>query len=171
ISAGIAKTRDITGGLPRVEELFEARSPADKALVSEIAGVVSVESLEKGVFKIKIVPREGSPISYDVPYGRYLLVGDGESVDAGEPLTTGSIDPHDLLRIRGKEYVQEYLFDQIQEVYRLSGVEIDDKHIEIIVRQMLRKVKIEDPGDTRFLPGDLVDLARVKEENAKVVAS
>jgi len=171
VSAGIAKTRDITGGLPRVEELFEARSPADKALVSEIAGVVSIESLEKGVFKIKIVPKEGTPISYDVPYGRYLLVGDGEFVEAGEPLTTGSIDPHDLLRIRGKEYVQEYLFDQIQEVYRLSGVEIDDKHIEIIVRQMLRKVKIEDSGDTRFLPGDLVDLARVKEENARVVAS
>jgi DNA-directed RNA polymerase subunit beta' len=171
VSAGIAKTRDITGGLPRVEELFEARSPADKAVVSEIAGVVSIESLEKGVFKIKIVPKKGEPVSYDIPYGRYLLVGDGESVEAGEPLTTGSIDPHDLLRIRGKEYVQEYLFDQIQEVYRLSGVEIDDKHIEIIVRQMLRKVKIEDPGDTRFLPGDLVDLARVKEENAKVVAS
>ncbi|MEO0145428.1 MAG: DNA-directed RNA polymerase subunit beta' [candidate division WOR-3 bacterium] len=171
VSAGIAKTRDITGGLPRVEELFEARSPADKALVSEIAGVVSIESLEKGVFKIKVVPKEGKPVDYDVPYGRYLLVGDGEAVEAGEPLTTGSIDPHDLLRIRGKEYVQEYLFDQIQEVYRLSSVEIDDKHIEIIVRQMLRKVRIEDPGDTKFLPGDLIDLARVKEENAKIVAS
>ncbi len=170
VPVGVAKTKDITGGLPRVEELFEARSPKDKAIVSEIDGVVKIESLEKGVFKIKVIPDEGTPVTYEIPYGKYLLVGDGERVEAGEPLTSGNIDPHDLLRIKGKEYVQEYLFDQIQEVYKLSGVDIDDKHIEIIVRQMLRKVRIEDPGDTKFLPGDLVDIYEVKKANAEAIA-
>ncbi len=164
------KTRDITGGLPRVEELFEARSPKDKAIVSEIDGIVKIGSLERGMFKIKVIPEKGEPKEYNVPYGKYLLVGDGEYISAGEPLTTGPIDPHDILRIKGKEYVQEFLLDQIQEVYRLSGVKIDDKHIEIIVRQMMRKVKIEDPGDTKFIQGDIVSIFKVQEENEKVKA-
>ncbi len=162
------KTRDITGGLPRVEELFEARSPKDKAIVSEIDGIVKIGTLEKGNFKIKVVPTDGEAREYNVPYGKYLLAGDGEFIRAGEPLTTGPIDPHDILRIKGKEFVQEFLLDQIQEVYRLSGVKIDDKHIEIIVRQMMRKVKIEDSGDTKFIQGDIVSYFKVQEENAQV---
>jgi len=162
------KTRDITGGLPRVEELFEARSPKDKAIVSEIDGIVKIGTLEKGNFKIKVVPADGEAREYNVPYGKYLLAGDGEFIRAGEPLTTGPIDPHDILRIKGKEFVQEFLLDQIQEVYRLSGVKIDDKHIEIIVRQMMKKVKIEDSGDTKFIQGDIVSYFKVQEENAQV---
>ena len=162
------KTRDITGGLPRVEELFEARSPKDKAIVSEIDGIVKIGTLEKGNFKIKVIPAKEDAREYNVPYGKYLLAGDGEFIRAGEPLTTGPIDPHDILRIKGKEFVQEFLLDQIQEVYRLSGVKIDDKHIEIIVRQMMKKVKIEDPGDTKFIQGDIVSYFKVQEENAQV---
>ena len=166
----IGKTRDITGGLPRVEELFEARVPRNKAVVAEIDGVVRVHPFEKGNFKVTVVPDVGEPRTYTIPFGSYLLVEDGERVEAGEPLTTGPIDPQDLLRIKGKDYVQEFLMDQIQEVYRLSGVKIDDKHIEIIVRQMLRNVRIEDPGDTRFVQGDVVEFNKVKEENEKVAA-
>jgi DNA-directed RNA polymerase subunit beta' len=162
------KTRDITGGLPRVEELFEARSPKDKAIVAEVDGTVHIKPPEKGYFKVKIVTEVGDFREYDIPYGKYLLVGDGEKVEAGDPLTTGPVDPHDILRIKGKDTVQEFLLDQIQEVYRLSGVKIDDKHIEIIVRQMMRKVKIEDSGDTKFIQGDIVDLYKVQEENEKV---
>ena len=162
------KTRDITGGLPRVEELFEARSPKEKAVVAEIDGIVHIKPPEKGYFKVSIIPEVGEPREYSIPYGKYLLVGHGEKVEAGDPLTTGPIDPHDVLRIKGKDTVQEFLLDQIQEVYRLSGVKIDDKHIEIIVRQMMRKVKIEESGDTKFIQGDIVDLYKVQEENEKV---
>lgn len=164
------KTRDITGGLPRVEELFEARSPRDKAIVSETDGIVKVGAPEKGFFRVQVIPEgEGAlPSKYNVPYGKYLLVGDGEKIKAGEPITTGPIDPHDILRIKGKDFVQEFMLDQIQEVYRLSGVKIDDKHIEIIVRQMMRKVKIEDPGDTKFVQGDIVDSFKVTLENEEV---
>ncbi len=166
----VGKTRDITGGLPRVEELFEARSPKNKAIVSEITGIVKIEGMERGYYRIKVVPDAGEPKDYLVPYGKYLLVGDGERIQAGEPITTGPIDPHDILKIKGKEYVQEFLLDQIQEVYRLSGVKIDDKHIEIIVHQMMKKVKIEDPGDTKFVEGDIVDKFQVETENNKVRA-
>ncbi len=164
----VGKTRDITGGLPRVEELFEARSPKNKAIVSEISGIVKIEGMERGYYRIKVVPEAGEPKDYLVPYGKYLLVGDGEYIEAGEPITTGPIDPHDILKIKGKDYVQEFLLDQIQEVYRLSGVKIDDKHIEIIVHQMMKKVKIEDPGDTKFVEGDIVDKFQVEAENRKV---
>jgi len=164
----VGKTRDITGGLPRVEELFEARSPKNKAIVSEISGIVKIEGMERGYYHIKVVPDVGEPKEYLVPYGKYLLVGDGERIEAGEPITTGPIDPHDILKIKGKDYVQEFLLDQIQEVYRLSGVKIDDKHIEIIVHQMMKKVKIEDPGDTKFVEGDIVDRFQVQMENQKV---
>jgi DNA-directed RNA polymerase subunit beta' len=162
------RTRDITGGLPRVEELFEARSPKDKAKVSEIDGIVKISPPEKNYFKIKVISESGDEREYDIPYGKYLLVSDGEKIEAGEPLTTGPIDPHDILRIRGPIFVQEFLLDQIQEVYRLSGVKIDDKHIEIIVRQMMRKVKIEDSGDTQLIQGDIVDFYKVLKENEKV---
>ena len=164
----VGKTRDITGGLPRVEELFEARSPSDKAIVSEIDGIVKIEGPERGYYRIKVIPEVGETKEYLVPYGRYLLVGDGERIQAGEPLTTGPIDPHDILRIKGKDYVQEFLLDQIQEVYRLSGVKIDDKHIEVIVHQMMRKVRIEDSGDTKLVEGEIVDAYKVEEENEKV---
>ena len=159
------KTRDITGGLPRVEELFEARTPKDKAVVAEVSGIVKILKEEKGVIKVKVIADTGEEFNYSIPYGSYLLVEDGERIEAGEPLTTGPIDPHDILKIKGKDYVQEFLLDQIQEVYRLSGVKIDDRHIEIIVRQMMRKVKIEDAGDTRLIEGDIVDFATVQEVN------
>jgi DNA-directed RNA polymerase subunit beta' len=165
------RTRDITGGLPRVEELFEARSPKDKAKVSEIDGIVKISPPEKNYFKVKVISDAGEEREYDIPYGKYLLVSDGERIEAGEPLTTGPIDPHDILRIRGPIFVQEFLLDQIQEVYRLSGVKIDDKHIEIIVRQMMRKVKIEDSGDTQLIQGDIVDFHKVQKENEKVATT
>ncbi len=163
------KTRDITGGLPRVEQLFEARTPKNKAIVAEVSGMVSVLPPEKGVFRVIITPEAGEPKEYKIPYGRYLLVSHGEWVEAGEPITTGPIDPHDILRIKGKEFVQEFLLDQIQEVYRLSGVKIDDKHIEIIVRQMMRKVQITDSGTTKFVQGDIVDAYRVEQVNRETV--
>ncbi len=163
-----AKTRDITGGLPKVEEIFEARVPKNKAILSEISGVVRILGLEKGVFKVEV--KGATKVKrYDIPYGKYLLVGDGEFVNAGEPLTDGELDPHDLLRIKGKTFVQEYIFNKIQSVYELSGVEINDKHIEIIVRQMLRRVRIDDAGATKFFEGDIVDLSKVIKENERVV--
>jgi len=167
-----AKTKDITGGLPKVEDIFEARVPSDKAILSEINGTVRILGLEKGVFKLEVVSPDGKTVRrYDIPYGKYLLVNDGEWVEAGEPLTDGEIDPHDLLRIKGKEYVQEYIFEKVQGVYELSGVEINDKHIEIIVRQMLRKVRIENSGNTKLFEGDIVDLDVVKKENEMVRAA
>ncbi len=167
-----AKTKDITGGLPKVEDIFEARVPSDKAILSEINGTVRILGLEKGVFKLEVVSPDGKTVRrYDIPYGKYLLVNDGEWVEAGEPLTDGEIDPHDLLRIKGKEYVQEYIFEKVQGVYELSGVEINDKHIEIIVRQMLRKVRIENSGSTKLFEGDIVDFDVVKRENEMVRAA
>ncbi|MEO0246716.1 MAG: DNA-directed RNA polymerase subunit beta' [candidate division WOR-3 bacterium] len=166
------KTRDITGGLPQVEDYFEARVPKDKALLAEISGQVEVrfitEGKERGI-KIRIHSESGDTREYIVPYGKYLHVGDGDRIEAGEPITEGPIDPHDILRIKGIDAVQEFLLDKILEVYRLSGVKIDDKHVEIIVRQMLRKVKIKDAGDTRNLvEGDVVDISVVEEENKAV---
>ncbi|MCD6130627.1 MAG: DNA-directed RNA polymerase subunit beta', partial [Candidatus Hydrothermae bacterium] len=131
----------------------------------EVSGIVKILKEEKGVIKVKVIADTGEEFNYSIPYGSYLLVEDGERIEAGEPLTTGPIDPHDILKIKGKDYVQEFLLDQIQEVYRLSGVKIDDRHIEIIVRQMMRKVKIEDAGDTRLIEGDIVDFATVQEVN------
>lgn len=164
------KTRDITGGLPRVEQLFEARTPKDKAIVAEISGRVKVFPPEKGIFRVLIIPEVGEQKEYKIPYGRYLLVNDGEYIEAGDPITTGPIAPQDILRIRGSQEVQEFLLDQIQEVYRLSGVRISDKHIEIIVRQMMRKVQITDPGNTKFVQGDIVDAYRVDRVNRETVS-
>ncbi|MDZ7266102.1 MAG: DNA-directed RNA polymerase subunit beta' [candidate division KSB1 bacterium] len=162
----IAKTRDITGGLPRVAELFEARRPKEPAIVSEIDGQVKFGEIRRGVRKITIVSRDGKEEKvYQIPYGKHVLVHDGDWVQAGEKLSEGSIAPQDILNIMGPNKVQEYLVNEIQEVYRLQGVRINDKHIEVIVRQMLQKVKIEDPGDTAYLEGDQVDKIRFLAEN------
>ena len=154
----ISKTRDITGGLPRVAELFEARRPKEPAVVSEIDGTVKFGSVRRGVRKVIVTSRDGrDKRTYLIPYGKHVLVHEGDVVQAGEKLSEGSVAPHDILAILGANRVQEYLVNEIQEVYRLQGVRINDKHIEIIVRQMLRKVRVEDPGDTDFLEGDEVD--------------
>jgi DNA-directed RNA polymerase subunit beta' len=152
-----------------VTELFEARMPKDKAIVAEIDGMVKIGKPEKGQRKVKIISDVGTEIEYTIPYGKYLLVDDGEKVNAGDPLTIGQIDPHDVLRVKGVQAVQEFLMDQIQQIYRLSGVKIADKHIAVIVRQMMRKVKVEEPGDTKFVRGQFIDRTVVLEENAKIL--
>jgi DNA-directed RNA polymerase subunit beta' len=161
----IGKLRDITGGLPRVTELFEARNPSNPAIVSEIDGVVAFGNIKRGNREIIIESREGQVKKYLVPLTRHILVQDGDFVKAGTALSDGSITPADILSIKGPFAVQEYLVNEIQEVYRLQGVKINDKHIEVIVRQMMRKVNIEDPGDTRFLEGDTEDRFDFFEEN------
>ncbi len=166
----ISKTRDITGGLPRVSELFEARKPKDHASVSEIDGVVGFGAVSRGMRKLTVTNENGDSREYLIPHGRHLHVQDKDRVQAGDRLTEGPINPHDILRIKGIKEVQEYLVNEIQEVYRLQGVRIDDKHVEVIVRQMLQKVKIVDPGDTNFLEGEQVDKFQLKEENERVVA-
>ncbi len=165
------RTRDITAGLPRVSELFEARRPKDQATISEIDGTVRLGKLTRGMRKVEVVAEDGGDQhEYLIPHGKHLHVQDGDFVRAGTPLTDGAINPHDILRVRGIKEVQEYLVDQTQEVYRAQGVPIDDKHIEIIVRQMLQKVGIEDPGDTRFLEGEVVDKGVLREEQNAVVS-
>jgi len=154
----ISKTRDITGGLPRVAELFEARRPKDPAVVSEIDGTVQFGSVRRGVRKIIVTSKDNRDKRvYLIPYGKHLLVHEGDTVRAGEKLSEGSVVPHDILAILGANRVQEYLVNEIQEVYRLQGVRINDKHIEVIVRQMLRKVRVEDAGDTEFLEDEQVN--------------
>ncbi len=169
IAREISKTRDITGGLPRVAELFEARRPKDPAIVSEIDGKVEFGEIRRGVRKLLVTSRDGQEEKvYQIPYGKHILVHDGDYVDAGEKLCEGSVAPHDILNIMGANRVQEYLVNEIQEVYRLQGVRINDKHIEVIVRQMLQKVKVEEPGDTIYLPGDNVDRLTFQAENNNV---
>ena len=163
----IGKTRDITGGLPRVAELFEARKPKEQAIVSEIDGIVRFGPIKRGIREITV---EGSieTKKYLVPYSKHVLVHNGDHVRAGDMLTDGAIAPQDILQILGPNKVQEYLLNEIQEVYRLQGVRINDKHIEIIVRQMMQRVKVLDSGDTRFLEGDTVNKFVFKEENEKI---
>lgn len=163
----IGRTRDITGGLPRVAELFEARKPKEQAIVSEIDGVVRFGTIKRGIREI-IVEGTLEQKKYLVPYSKHVLVHNGDYVKAGEMLTEGSIAPHDILQILGPNKVQEYLVNEIQEVYRLQGVSIDDKHIEVIVRQMMQRVRVLDPGDTRFLEGDTINKFHFKEENEKI---
>ncbi len=166
----ISKTRDITGGLPRVAELFEARRPRGPAIVSEIDGMVHFGSVRRGIRKVVVSSVDGkNKRIYLIPYGKHLLVHDGDIVQAGEKLSEGSVVPHDVLAILGANKVQEYLVNEIQEVYRLQGVRINDKHIEVIVRQMLRKVCVEDPGDTEFLENDEVDRLRFLEVNEAIL--
>ncbi len=165
-----AKSRDITGGLPRVAELFEARRPKDAAVVSEIDGFVEFGDIERGNRKIYVRDDQGEAREYSIPIGKHLRVHENDRVRAGDRLSEGSVDPHDILRIMGENAVQKYLLDEIQAVYRLQGVAINDKHIEVIVSQMLRKVRIEKAGDTQFLEGDDVDKRRLREENEMVIA-
>ncbi len=157
IPRSTGKTRDITGGLPRVTELFEARNPSNPAVVTEIDGVVTLGGVKRGNREISIESKDGQIKKYLVPLSKHILVQDNDFVKAGMPLSDGSISPADILSIKGPAAVQEYLVNGIQEVYRLQGVKINDKHFETIVHQMMQKVRIEDPGDTRFLENDAVD--------------
>jgi DNA-directed RNA polymerase subunit beta' len=161
----LGKLRDITGGLPRVTELFEARNPSNPAIVSEIDGVVSMGAVKRGNREIIIEAKDGVTRKYLVPLTRQILAQDGDFVKAGSPLSDGQIAPGDILSIQGPFAVQQYVVNEIQEVYRLQGVKINDKHIEVIVRQMMRKVSIVDPGDTKFLEEDLTDKFEFLEEN------
>ena len=170
ITREISKTRDITGGLPRVAELFEARRPHDPAVVSEIDGTVKFGKIVRGQQQIYVEGDVGETEEYLIPHGKHLHVHDGDRVIAGERLCEGSIDPHDILQIKGVGDVQEYLVNEIQEVYRLQGVKINDKHIETIVRQMLQKVRVEEVGDTTFLEGEQVDRQKFMLENDRVIA-
>jgi DNA-directed RNA polymerase subunit beta' len=168
-SAG--KTRDITGGLPRVTELFEARNPSNPAIVSEIDGIVTYGGIKRGNREIFIESRDGVKKKYMVPLSKHILVQDGDYVKAGMALSDGAITPSDILAIKGPTAVQEYLVNEIQEVYRLQGVKINDKHIEIIVRQMMQKVEITEPGDTNFLPGQSVDKFTFRRENDEIMGA
>jgi len=165
-----AKSRDITGGLPRVAELFEARRPKDPAIVSEIDGAVSFGDTERGNRRLIIKDEYGGEKEYLIPLGKHLRVHEGDRVKAGDRLCEGAIDPHDILRILGENAVQEYMLNEIQAVYRLQGVTINDKHVEVIVSQMLRKVKIMESGGTDFLEGDDVDRKELRKANEKVLA-
>ncbi|HMI64722.1 MAG TPA: DNA-directed RNA polymerase subunit beta', partial [Cyclobacteriaceae bacterium] len=165
----MGKSRDITGGLPRVTELFEARNPSNPAVVSEIDGVVTYGGIKRGNREIFIESRDGVQKRYLVPLSKHILVQDNDFVKAGQPLSDGAITPSDILSIKGPTAVQEYLVNEIQEVYRLQGVKINDKHIECIVSQMMQKVEIIDSGDTTFLPGEYVDKFEFREENDSVL--
>jgi DNA-directed RNA polymerase subunit beta' len=164
------KTKDITGGLPRVAELFEARKPKEFAVISEIDGVVSFGKDTKGKRKVVVTPEVGEAREYLIPKGKHIGVHEGDYVKAGEPLMDGSSNPHDILTILGEKALAKYLVDEVQEIYRLQGVRINDKHIEVIVRQMLRRVRIKEVGDTDFLIGDQVEKWRFDEENQRVLA-
>ena len=165
------KTKDITGGLPRVAELFEARKPKELAIISEIDGIVSYGKDSKGKRKIIVTPEVGDPAEYLIPKGKHISVHEGDVIHAGEELVDGSSNPHDILRVLGSKELSKYLVDEVQEVYRLQGVKINDKHIETIVRQMLRKVQIRDVGDTSFLIDDQIDRWAFEAENDKVIAA
>jgi DNA-directed RNA polymerase subunit beta' len=165
------KTKDITGGLPRVAELFEARKPKEFAVISEIDGTVAYGKDAKGKRKVVITPEIGEEKEYLIPKGKHVSVQEGDKVRAGEALMDGVQNPHDLLMIKGEKELARYLVDEVQEVYRLQGVKINDKHMEVIVRQMLRRVKISEPGDTAFIADEQVERHRFQEENQRVVAA
>jgi DNA-directed RNA polymerase subunit beta' len=161
-----AQTSDITGGLPRVEELFEARTPDDPAEVSEIDGIVSFGDRKRGSQEVIVTSRDGDmEKSYMVSLSKHMLVHEGDYVEAGDRLSDGQIAPHDILSIKGPRAVQEYLLNEIQEVYRLQGVDIDDKHFEVVIRQMMKRVNITSPGDTNFLEEDVVDRQKMAQAN------
>ena len=161
---------DITQGLPRVEELFEARKPKGLAIITEIPGEVAIKDTKKKR-EIVITDKEsGETKTYLIPYGSRIKVTDGQMLEAGDELTEGSVNPHDILKIKGVRAVQDYMIREVQRVYRLQGVEINDKHIEVIVRQMLKKIRIEDNGDTELLPGTMVDFLEYEDINEKMEA-
>ncbi|HUZ68000.1 MAG TPA: DNA-directed RNA polymerase subunit beta', partial [Beijerinckiaceae bacterium] len=172
ISMESAKTRDITGGLPRVAELFEARRPKDHAIIAEISGTVQFGRDYKNKQRLSIVPHEegGEPVEYLIPKGKHIHLQDGDVVEKGDYIVDGNPAPHDILAIKGVEELAAYLVNEIQEVYRLQGVNINDKHIEVIVRQMLQKVDITDAGDTDFLNGEQVDQVELEAANVRALA-
>jgi DNA-directed RNA polymerase subunit beta' len=160
---------DITQGLPRVEELFEARKPKGLAIVTEIAGLANINDMKKKREIIVTNTETGESKTYLIPFDSRIKIMDGAMVEAGDALTEGSINPHDILKIKGVRSVQDYLLQEVQRVYRLQGVEINDKHIEMIVRQMLKKIRVEDNGDSEFLPGTLVDILEFEDMNEKLI--
>ena len=166
-SGGVAGG-DITQGLPRVEELFEARKPKGLAIITEIPGIAVINDTKKKREIIVTNPEDGDSKTYLIPYGSRIKITDGQVLEAGDELTEGSVNPHDILRIKGVRAVQDYMLREVQRVYRLQGVEISDKHIEVLVRQMLKKIRIEENGDTEFLPGTLVDVLEFEEVNEKL---
>ncbi len=170
ISREVYKTRDITGGLPRVAELFEARSPKDPAIITEIDGKVSFGDIKRGKREVFVTPQQGRRGRYDIPVGKHMRVHQGDKVRAGDRLSEGPINPHDILKIKGPRAVQKYLLNEIQEVYRLQGVTINDKHIGVIVRQMLQKVRVVDPGETQLLQDDHVDRVEFRHINETAMA-
>ena len=161
---------DITQGLPRVEELFEARKPKGLAIITEIKGQATIKDTKKKREIVVTDNESGDSKTYLIPYGSRIKVMDGQILEAGDELTEGSVNPHDILRIKGVRAVQDYMIREVQRVYRLQGVEINDKHIEVIVRQMLKKIRIENNGDTDFLPGTLVDVLDFEEKNEELAA-
>jgi DNA-directed RNA polymerase subunit beta' len=162
------KSGDITGGLPRVTELFEARNPSNPAVVSQVDGIVSYGKIKRGNREIIVESRMGDKYKYLVPLSKHILVQDSDFIRAGMPLSDGAITPNDILDIMGPTAVQEYIVNEIQDVYRLQGVKINDKHFEVIVRQMMKKVIIEDPGDTRFLEKQLAEKSDFMQENDRI---
>jgi DNA-directed RNA polymerase subunit beta' len=164
-----AKTKDITGGLPRVAELFEARKPHEQATITEISGTVKFGGFVKGMRRVIVESDSGDECEYLIPRGKHINVHEGDEVIAGEPLMDGASNPHDILRVLGEDELQKYLVNEVQEVYRLQGVQINDKHIEVIVRQMLRHLVIEDPGDTEFLVGEQVTKKVFNLANQEVI--
>jgi len=164
-----AKTKDITGGLPRVAELFEARKPSEQATISEISGKVKFGGFVKGMRQVFVVSDSGEECEYLIPRGKHINVHEGDMVVPGEALMDGASNPHDILRVLGENELQYYLVNEVQEVYRLQGVTINDKHIEVIVRQMLRHLIIEDPGDTQFLLGEQVTKKVFNKANQEVI--
>jgi len=169
IPRATTKTKDITGGLPRVVELFEARKPRETAIIAEINGVVKYGEVTKGMRKLYIAGDDGVQKEYAIPRGVHINVQEGERVRSGDPLMDGPRNPHDILAVLGEKELQKYLVNEIQEVYRLQGVNINDKHLEVISRQMMRWVRIEDIGDTEFLPDEVVDKFKFREENTRVI--
>jgi DNA-directed RNA polymerase subunit beta' len=165
-----SKTRDITGGLPRVAELFEARAPKDAGMLAEVTGTVSFGKDTKGKQRLIITDLDNVSHEFLITKDKHVMVHDGQVVNKGETIVDGPADPHDILRLQGVEALARYIIDEVQDVYRLQGVRINDKHIEVIVRQMLRRVQIDEPGDTKFIPGEQVERADVLEENEKVAA-
>ncbi len=163
-----SKTRDITGGLPRVAELFEARSPKDAGVLAEVTGTVSFGKDTKGKQRLVITDLDGVAHEYLIPKEKHVMVHDGQVVNRGESIVDGPADPHDILRLLGVEALARYICNEVQDVYRLQGVKINDKHIEVIVRQMLRRVVITEPGDTRFITGEQLERADVLKENERV---
>ena len=161
---------DITQGLPRVEELFEARKPKGLAIITEFAGTATISDTKKKREIIVTNDQTGESKAYLIPYGSRIKIQDGVYLEAGDELTEGSENPHDILKIKGLRAVQDYMIQEVQRVYRLQGVEINDKHIEVIVRQMLKKIRIEERGDTEFLPGTMVDVLEFNEVNEQMEA-